>query len=1064
MIKKLLFLLFSAAYFLAAQDFSTPYRYTFQQMTENYTGRYQFLSSGGTLYVIYNESQNILMRTSSDGGLNWTNASLVTSFILTDPNQHASFAAVFTQTGRLLILYSAAGGVSSPTKVIYSDNNGSSWSLPLNIIGSLFIEYPSLAITPGNDILASGGTTNHLFRSTDNGLSWTAQATGFRIRSLAVLDNSNFFAFSISSQNITGRRTTDAGSSWGTESVIADETDEINYLAASVYPQNKINLIYSVKQQALFPNVYQKDLFLMTTTDNGINWSSPYQLTRYKGDDAAGNFYSYDNNLYVNFISDRWGGYYQIYGIKTGVTSDDNSPPVVVSSDVQPRERQLVIKAMVDGYYPVTEVKLIYILNEQSADSILLYDDGLHEDGMSGDQIWGVIRYNFDYGDQISYKFSVTDSAGTYINTGYKKFVFHSPEFFRWLSAGSLHNWYSSYGAEREESFFPRQQYGLRYPAELPHQDMQASKGFWMGVKDFTDENNLFWKYRVLNSGPRVSGKGDFWPVSFYSKAKFPQPEVYVNGEFSPLNISEIDIIDPDMKADFEIVNEFNTALGISVKRRIFQFSHPLHDNYIVQEYTFKNTGNTDGDSFIELPANNISGLNLLYLYRWAINASTRYVIGNPTGWGINTMLDVRGTGNPDPPGENFRTQFAWHGYTPFKEFSYDNIGGPIWHINSLSLPYLTPDDTIGRLGAVQFTGVMTLHAAASAANNADDPQQPKTTKYIDSDSPLLLNYNSSDTAKMRQQYDLMMSGHSGRHAIAVEQSGDFAVQTNSPALGTSGGFSALNSYGPYNLSFGDSIKIIWVEGAASISREEAINTGRKFKRGEISAYEKNVIVLTGKDSLMLTWQRAVDNYSSDFVLPELPLPPSKFFINGTDNKINLSWETFDNDRAAGYRIYRSMFKPDSLFMMIAEVSSDVKSYTDSLIVIGRPYKYYLSSVNSDGNESSRYYTLSSNFVYAGILGGGEIPVVPAAFTLYQNYPNPFNPVTLIKFNIPSRTFTSLKVYDILGKEAAELVNAELEAGSYERTFNGVNLASGMYIYILKGGSYVETKKMLLLK
>jgi hypothetical protein len=609
-----------------------------------------------------------------------------------------------------------------------------------------------------------------------------------------------------------------------------------------------------------------------------------------------------------------------------------------------------------------------------------------------------------------------------------------------------------------------RQQYGLRYPAELPHQDMQASKGFWMGVKDFTDEDNTFWKYKVIHSGPRVSGQGDFWPLSFYTKAKFPNPEVYVNGEFSPLNPSAIDTIDPAMKADLEIVNEFNTSLGITVKRRIFQFSHPLHDNYIVQEYTFINTGNTDGDTIIELPANNITGLNLLYLYRWAINASTRYVIANATGWGINTMLDVRGIGDPNPPGENFRTQFAWHGYTPLKQVNYDNIGGPIWDVNSISLPYLTPDDTVGRLGAVQFTGVLTLHADASASNNSDDPQQPKTTKYIDSDSPLLLNNISSDTAKMSQEYALMISGHSGRHAIAVEPSGDFAMQTNSPALGTSGGFSALKSYGPYNLAFSDSIKIIWVEGAAGISREEAINTGRKYKYGEISAYEKNVVVLTGKDSLMLTWQRAVDNYTSDFNLPELPLPPSKFYMNGTDNNISLSWETFDNDGAAGYRIYRSMYKPDSLFRMIAEVSDGVTSFTDSAIMIGRPYKYYIVSYNSDGLESNKHYTLSTNFVNAGVLDGSEVQVNPAAFTLAQNYPNPFNPTTIIKFNLPEAAFTSLKVYDILGSEVAVLVNSELDAGSYEQTFDAGSLSSGMYIYRLQSGRNIKSGKMLLLK
>jgi hypothetical protein len=456
MLKNLFLIFILVSSFLSAQSFDIPHHYPYQNAADNYDGRSQFISSGSTLYVIYNEYQSILMRTSSDGGINWSAAAQVAFVPFSDYSQYINMAAVITQTGRMLLLYTVAGAGTTPTKVIYSDNQGSSWSSPVNLIGSLFVEYPSVSVTPGNVILAAGGTTNHFFKSTDNGVSWTAQSTSFRIKSIAATDNNNYFAFSITNQNLTGRKSTDAGATWTTEISIANELNEIDYAASTVYPQNKINLLYSVKQTTPFTGVYQKDLFLMSTTDNGTTWTSPLQITKYKGDDAAGNFYSYDNNLYINFISDRWSGYYQTYGFKVGVTSDDNSPPVVVSSDVFTRETQLVFKAMVDGYYPVTDVKLIYTLNDITTDSLLLYDDGLHEDGLSGDQVWGGISSNYEYGDQIIYRFSVTDSAGTYVTTGFDKIAFHAPELFRWASAGSLHNWYSSYGSEREESYIPQ--------------------------------------------------------------------------------------------------------------------------------------------------------------------------------------------------------------------------------------------------------------------------------------------------------------------------------------------------------------------------------------------------------------------------------------------------------------------------------------------------------------------------------------------------------------------------------------------------------------------------------
>ena len=85
-------------------------------------------------------------------------------------------------------------------------------------------------------------------------------------------------------------------------------------------------------------------------------------------------------------------------------------------------------------------------------------------------------------------------------------------------------------------------------------------------------------------------------------------------------------------------------------------------------------------------------------------------------------------------------------------------------------------------------------------------------------------------------------------------------------------------------------------------------------------------------------------------------------------------------------------------------------------------------------------------------------------FFLTQNYPNPFNPTTKIKYQIPKKGFISLKVFDLLGREAATLVNAEKPAGSYEVEFDGSNLSSGIYFYKLQAGDYNEIKKMILLK
>lgn len=92
---------------------------------------------------------------------------------------------------------------------------------------------------------------------------------------------------------------------------------------------------------------------------------------------------------------------------------------------------------------------------------------------------------------------------------------------------------------------------------------------------------------------------------------------------------------------------------------------------------------------------------------------------------------------------------------------------------------------------------------------------------------------------------------------------------------------------------------------------------------------------------------------------------------------------------------------------------------------------------------------------------GNETPYM---YSLSQNYPNPFNPTTNFRFRIANFGLVQLKVFNILGEEVATLVNEELKPGSYEVRFDGTNLSSGVYFYQIKSGSFIDTKKMVLVK
>jgi hypothetical protein len=102
---------------------------------------------------------------------------------------------------------------------------------------------------------------------------------------------------------------------------------------------------------------------------------------------------------------------------------------------------------------------------------------------------------------------------------------------------------------------------------------------------------------------------------------------------------------------------------------------------------------------------------------------------------------------------------------------------------------------------------------------------------------------------------------------------------------------------------------------------------------------------------------------------------------------------------------------------------------------------------------------------------GGEVlgiqpigNIIPEVYNLSQNYPNPFNPVTYITFDIPKSSFVNLIVYDGLGREIEQLVNEELNPGSYKYDWNASSYPSGIYFYKIQAGDYVETKKMVLIK
>jgi hypothetical protein len=204
---------------------------------------------------------------------------------------------------------------------------------------------------------------------------------------------------------------------------------------------------------------------------------------------------------------------------------------------------------------------------------------------------------------------------------------------------------------------------------------------------------------------------------------------------------------------------------------------------------------------------------------------------------------------------------------------------------------------------------------------------------------------------------------------------------------------------------------------------------------------------------------RATTTAFSEFILGsddnQLPVELVAFTARNTAEGVQLAWRTASEQNNAGFEVQRRSEKASEWqvlgFVRGAGTTAEAQSYTFLDKSASGKVQYRLKQIDFDGQ-----------FEYSNII---EVDAgAPKQFALEQNYPNPFNPTTLISYQLPVASEVSLKVYDVLGKEVATLVNERQEAGTYHFNFNASSLSSGVYFYRIKAGNFVSTKKMMLVK
>jgi len=152
------------------------------------------------------------------------------------------------------------------------------------------------------------------------------------------------------------------------------------------------------------------------------------------------------------------------------------------------------------------------------------------------------------------------------------------------------------------------------------------------------------------------------------------------------------------------------------------------------------------------------------------------------------------------------------------------------------------------------------------------------------------------------------------------------------------------------------------------------------------------------------------------------------------------------------------------VYPMIAEVETEGTNATVHFTYLWDkiPGSFVVGQNTKSVDNTYIYNSVDFTLTNPVSVGGSELII--SDFRLEQNYPNPFNPSTTIKYTVAERSNVAIKVFDMLGREVASLVNTVKDAGSYEVNFNAQNLASGMYVYSITAGNFNSSKKMMLLK
>jgi len=622
-----------------------------------------------------------------------------------------------------------------------------------------------------------------------------------------------------------------------------------------------------------------------------------------------------------------------------------------------------------------------------------------------------------------------------------------------------------------------------------------SSKAWFLGTEDWTDTlgtNHPIWISGIgqwdVDENRIVMPVEDENGSTIRKYLKYPPPGIFVDGVplHKPFPIEDGDDINTDKipgTADVMLESIFRTNMGLTVNQKVLGYSQKNHDDYIIYDWTFTNSGNADFDEDIEYPNQTLQDVFFIRQTRFADNENFHDLFGSAYGEFMTDTLRIPSYGYP----------------TREVESAWDNTG-----------------DTrlTGQITDPTYRGEAVLHVDVSVDDESDASDQPHMTGIQDVDLPFLARpwrwWSGNAWSNLYQTMEFGLLPYDGtpeyteadgiwpgtHHSIRFDERG-FKYAQDYENFGWA--LAGIYATGPFTLEPGDDFRIVWADVVGSISYEKGWEVGKAWLAGNSEVTvpfppgeqnlpqryqlhddlaptenDKNKArwIFSSLDSLHMNTNAAKWAFDHNYVIPEPPAAPSVWIWSRPD-MVEIEWNYYHLDPSqipddlAGFRIYRAVEIPDTTWVLVGDVGPNARSFKDVSTSRGVGYYYHVAAyddglsnpVGAKGIrevlESGRYLNRTTQPVHLTRAAGtlDDIVVVPNPFNISAREIQYVGEQDKIMFlNIPG--YCIIDIYTESGDHVIKIVHDDGSGdeswGALEEEFSATKfyqkVISGLYL------------------